>query len=229
MKVITVIGTRPEIIKLSMVMKRLDEHVNHKIIHTGQNYDYELNEVFFNDLNVRKPDYFLDSADSTLSKTIANIIEKTDEIFEKEKPDALLVLGDTNSALSTIMAKRRKIPIFHMEAGNRCFDLRVPEEINRKIVDHISDIHMPYSEHAKQNLINEGIHPAQIVKTGSPQKEILDYYEKSIKKSKILSELKLSKNKYFLASIHRQENVDSPKKLEKIVAAFNSITNHFKH
>ena len=145
MKVITVIGTRPEIIKLSMVMKRLDEHVNHKIIHTGQNYDYELNEVFFNDLNVRKPDYFLDSADSTLSKTIANIIEKTDEIFEKEKPDALLVLGDTNSALSTIMAKRRKIPIFHMEAGNRCFDQRVPEEVNRKIVDHLSDINMPIS------------------------------------------------------------------------------------
>tara|TARA_B100000953_G_scaffold156032_1_gene129112 strand:- start:734 stop:1849 length:1116 start_codon:yes stop_codon:yes gene_type:complete len=229
MKVITVIGTRPEIIKLSMVMKRLDEYVNHKIIHTGQNYDYELNEIFFNDLNVRKPDYFLDSAGSTLSKTIANIIEKTDKIFEKEKPDALLVLGDTNSALSTIMAKRRKIPIFHMEAGNRCFDLRVPEEINRKIVDHISDINMPYSEQAKQNLINEGIHPAQIVKTGSPQKEILDYYEKSIKRSKILSELKLSKNKYFLASIHREENVDSPEKLEKIVASFNSITNHFKH
>ena len=144
MKVITVIGTRPEIIKLSMVMKRLDEYINHKIIHTGQNYDYELNEIFFNDLNVRKPDYFLDSAGSTLSKTIANIIEKTDKIFEKEKPDALLVLGDTNSALSTIMAKRRKIPIFHMEAGNRCFDLRVPEEINRKIVDHISDINMPH-------------------------------------------------------------------------------------
>jgi UDP-N-acetylglucosamine 2-epimerase (non-hydrolysing) len=229
MKVITIIGTRPEIIKLSMVMKRLDEYVQHKIVHTGQNYDYELNEVFFNDLNVRKPDYFLDSAGSTLSQTIASIIEKTDEIFEKEQPDALLVLGDTNSALSTIMAKRRKIPIFHMEAGNRCFDLRVPEEINRKIVDHLSDINMPYSEQAKQNLINEGIHPAQIVKTGSPQKEILDYYEKSINKSKILSKLKLVHGKYFVASIHREENVDSPEKLEKIVESFNSITKHFKY
>lgn len=229
MKVITIIGTRPEIIKLSMVMKRLDEYIDHKIIHTGQNYDYELNEVFFNDLNVRKPDYFLDSAGSTLSETIANIIKKTDEIFEKEHPDALLILGDTNSALSTIMAKRKKIPIFHMEAGNRCFDLRVPEEINRKIVDHLSDINMPYSEQAKQNLINEGIHPAQIVKTGSPQKEILDYYEKSINKSKILTKLKLSRSKYFLASIHREENVDSPEKLEKIVESFNSITKYFKY
>ena len=229
MKVITIIGTRPEIIKLSMVMKRLDEHVNHKIIHTGQNYDYELSEVFFNDLNIRKPDYFLDSAGSSLSETIANIINKTDKIFEEEKPDALLVLGDTNSTLSTIMAKRRKIPIFHMEAGNRCFDLRVPEEINRKIVDHLSDINMPYSDHAKQNLINEGIHPAQIIKTGSPQKEIFDYYQESIKKSKILSELKLTKEKYFLASIHREENVDSPEKLKKIVTAFNIITDHFKH
>ena len=229
MKVITIIGTRPEIIKLSMVMKRLDEYVEHKIIHTGQNYDYELNEVFFNDLNVRKPDYFLDSAGSSLSKTIASIIEKTDEIFDKEQPDALLVLGDTNSALSTIMAKRRKIPIFHMEAGNRCFDLRVPEEINRKIVDHLSDINMPYSEQAKQNLINEGIHPAQIIKTGSPQKEILDYYEESINNSKILSKLKLTRSKYFVASIHREENVDSPKKLEKIVKSLNSITKQFKY
>ena len=229
MKVITIIGTRPEIIKLSMVMARLDEHVDHKIIHTGQNYDYELNEVFFNDLNVRQPDFFLDSAGSSLAETISNIIKETDKIFEKEQPDALLVLGDTNSALSTIMAKRRKIPIFHMEAGNRCFDLRVPEEINRKIVDHISDINMPYSEHAKQNLINEGIHPAQIIKTGSPQKEILDYYEKSIKSSKILSELKLSKKKYFLASIHRQENVDSPEKLKKIVESFNAVSGHFNH
>ena len=229
MKVITVIGTRPEIIKLSMVMKRLDKFVNHKIIHTGQNYDYELNEVFFEDLGVRKPDYFLDSAGSTLSSTIANIIEKTDEIFEKELPDALLVLGDTNSALSTIMAKRRKIPIFHMEAGNRCFDLRVPEEINRKIVDHLSDINMPYSEQAKNNLINEGIHPAQIVKTGSPQKEILDFYDDSIKKSRILSKLKLSEKKYFLASIHREENVDTPDKLKEIISSFESITSHFKH
>ena len=229
MKVITVIGTRPEIIKLSMVMRRLDKFVNHKIIHTGQNYDYELNEVFFTDLGVRKPDYFLDSAGSTLSSTIANIIEETDKIFEKESPDALLVLGDTNSALSTIMAKRRKIPIFHMEAGNRCFDLRVPEEINRKIVDHLSDINMPYSEQAKNNLIKEGIHPAQIIKTGSPQKEILDFYDKSINASQILSDLKLSEKKYFLASIHREENVDTPAKLKEIISSFDSITNHFKY
>ena len=229
MKVITVIGTRPEIIKLSMVMKRLDEYVDHKIIHTGQNYDYELNEIFFENLNVRKPDFFLESAGSSLAETIANIIHKTDKIFEKEKPDAILVLGDTNSALSIIMAKRRKIPIFHIEAGNRCFDLRVPEEINRKIVDHLSDIHMPYSDQAKQNLISEGIHPAQIVKIGSPQKEILDYYEKSIKKSTILSQLKLSKGKYFLASIHREENVDTPKKLKAIISSFNAITEHFNY
>ena len=229
MKVITIIGTRPEIIKLSMVMKKLDQFVNHKIVHTGQNYDYELNEVFFQDLGVRKPDYFLDSAGSTLSSTIANIIKETDKIFDKELPDALLVLGDTNSALSTIMAKRRKIPIFHMEAGNRCFDLRVPEEINRKIVDHLSDINMPYSEQAKNNLIKEGIHPAQIIKTGSPQKEILDFYDDSINKSQILSKLKLSEKKYFLASIHREENVDTPAKLKEIISSFESITNHFKY
>tara|TARA_Y100000996_G_C22558517_1_gene656421 strand:+ start:7755 stop:8879 length:1125 start_codon:yes stop_codon:yes gene_type:complete len=227
MKVITIIGTRPEIIKLSMVMKRLDEFVEHIIIHTGQNYDFELNEVFFSDLGVRKPDYFLDSAKTDLSSTIASIIEKTDKIFAKESPDALLVLGDTNSALSTIMAKRRKIPIFHMEAGNRCFDLRVPEEINRKIVDHISDINMPYSEQAKNNLLNEGIHPAQIVKTGSPQKEILDFYKDSINASQILSELKIQKKKYFLASIHREENVDTSSKLKEIVSSFNHITEHY--
>lgn len=227
MKVLTVIGTRPEIIKLSLIMKRLDEYVNHKIIHTGQNYDFELNEVFFQNLGVRKPDFFLDTAGPSLSQTIANIIHKTDQIFEKEKPDAILVLGDTNSALSTIMAKRRKIPIFHIEAGNRCFDLRVPEEINRKIVDHLSDINMPYSDQAKQNLINEGIHPAQIVKIGSPQKEILDYYKSSIGKSKILSELNIDKQGYFLASIHREENVDSPKKLKDIVSSFNTITENF--
>jgi UDP-N-acetylglucosamine 2-epimerase len=228
MKVLTIIGTRPEIIKLSRIMNRLDKYVNHKIIHTGQNYDYELNEVFFENLDVRKPDFFLNSAGSSLSQTIANIIHKTDKIFEAEMPDAILVLGDTNSALSTIMAKRRKIPIFHIEAGNRCFDLRVPEEINRKIVDHLSDINMPYSDQAKQNLINEGIHPAQIIKIGSPQKEILNYYKSSIEKSKILSKLKINKQGYFLASIHREENVDSPEKLKNIVSSFNTITENFK-
>ena len=166
MKVLTILGTRPEIIKLSRTMSLLDQFVNHVVVHTGQNYDYELNQIFFEDLGIRKPDYFLDVAEDKLGDTIANIIKKSDEIFDIEKPDALLVLGDTNSCLSTIMAKRKKIPIFHMEAGNRCFDVRVPEEINRKLVDHISDINFPYSEHAKNNLLNEGLHPSSIIKTG---------------------------------------------------------------
>ena len=222
-KVLTIIGTRPEIIKLSRTIALLDKFVNHIIVHTGQNYDYELNQIFFEDLGLRKPDHFLNVAEENLGTTIANIIKKSDEIFEIEKPDALLVLGDTNSCLSTIMAKRRKIPIFHMEAGNRCFDVRVPEEINRKLVDHISDINFPYSEHAKNNLINEGLHPSCIIKTGSPMKEILDYSKKSINSSKILTKLKLSKKKYFVASIHREENVDDPKKLNQIIKSLNTL------
>ena len=190
-----------------------------------KNYDYELNQIFFEDLGLRKPNHFLNVAEDNLGATIANIIKKSDEIFEIEQPDALLVLGDTNSCLSTIMAKRRKIPIFHMEAGNRCFDVRVPEEINRKLVDHISDINFPYSEHAKNNLVNEGLHPSYIIKTGSPMKEILEYSKKSINSSKILSKLKLSKQKYFVASIHREENVDNPKKLNQIIESLNEISN----
>ena len=224
-KVLTILGTRPEIIKLSRTIALLDKFVNHIIVHTGQNYDYELNQIFFEDLGLRKPNHFLNVAEESLGATIANIIKKSDEIFEIEQPDALLVLGDTNSCLSTIMAKRRKIPIFHMEAGNRCFDVRVPEEINRKLVDHISDINFPYSEHAKNNLVNEGLHPSYIIKTGSPMKEILEYSKKSINSSKILSKLKLSKQKYFVASIHREENVDNPKKLNQIIESLNEISN----
>ncbi len=223
MKVLTILGTRPEIIKLSRTISLLDKFVNHIIVHTGQNYDYELNQVFFEDLGIRKPNHFLNVAENELGATISNIIKKSDKIFDIEKPDALLVLGDTNSCLSTIMAKRRKIPIFHMEAGNRCFDLRVPEEINRKLVDHISDINFPYSEHAKLNLINEGVHPSTIIKTGSPMKEVLEYSEPYIKKSKILDSLRLKKNQYFLASIHREENVDSVKKLKQIISSLDEI------
>jgi UDP-N-acetylglucosamine 2-epimerase len=223
MKVLTILGTRPEIIKLSRTISLLDKFVNHVIVHTGQNYDYELNQVFFEDLGIRKPNHFLNVAEDGLGGTISNIIKNSDEIFNIEKPDALLVLGDTNSCLSTIMAKRRKIPIFHMEAGNRCFDLRVPEEINRKLVDHISDINFPYSEHAKLNLINEGIHPSTIIKTGSPMKEVLAFSASSIKKSKILDLLGLKKNQYFLASIHREENVDSVKKLKQIISSLDEV------
>ena len=227
MKVLTILGTRPEIIKLSRTMSLLDQFVNHVVVHTGQNYDYELNQIFFEDLGIRKPDYFLDVAEDKLGDTIANIIKKSDEIFDIEKPDALLVLGDTNSCLSTIMAKRKKIPIFHMEAGNRCFDVRVPEEINRKLVDHISDINFPYSEHAKNNLLNEGLHPSSIIKTGSPMKEVLEHSKESINNSKILSKLKLEKDKYFIASIHREENVDSPKKLNQIIKSLDEIINKY--
>jgi len=227
MKVLTLVGTRPEIIKLSRTIVLLDKFVNNIIVHTGQNYDYELNQIFFEDLGLRKPDYFLNVAEERLGATIANIINESDKIFDIEKPDALLVLGDTNSCLSTIMAKRKKIPIFHMEAGNRCFDSRVPEEINRKLVDHISDINFPYSEHAKNNLLNEGMHPSTIIKTGSPMKEVLDFSKKSIGNSKILSKLKLKRQEYFVASIHREENVDSTEKLNQILLSLDEIVNKY--
>ena len=199
MKVITVIGTRPEIIKLSMVMKRLDEYVNHKIIHTGQNYDYELNEIFFKDLKIRRPNHFLNAAGKTVAETISKIILESDKILEKEKPDAVLLYGDTNSCLSVISAKRKQIPIFHMEAGNRCFDQRVPEEINRKIVDHLSDINLPLTEHARNYLLAEGIDSDRIIKTGSCMKEILNYYKEEISKSKVINTLNLKSKKYFLS------------------------------
>ena len=228
MKVMTIIGTRPEIIKMSRVIPRLDEQVNHILVHTGQNYDYELNEIFFKQLEVRKPNYFLNTVAGNLAETIGNIITEADKVLEKENPDALLILGDTNSALSVIPAKRRKIPIFHMEAGNRCFDQRVPEEINRKIVDHVSDINLPYTEHARRYLLREGLPPDQIIKTGSPQKEILDYYRDSIESSDVLDRLGLSEKEYFAVSIHREENVDDSSHLVSLVSSLNAIAHKHK-
>lgn len=227
-KVITVVGTRPEIIKLSRVMNELDKTVNHILVHTGQNYDFELNEVFFSDLGIRKPDYFLNAVGSTTSETIGNIIAKSDEIFAKEMPDAVLLYGDTNSCLSVISAKRRQIPIFHMEAGNRCFDQRVPEELNRKIVDHLSDINMPLTEQARDYLIREGLRPETIIKTGSCMKEILTHYKKNIDESNVLHNLNLKKRNYFIASIHREENVDYPNNLELLLESLNEIAKKYK-
>lgn len=226
--VLTMVGTRPEIIKLSEVMKLLDIHTNHIIAHTGQNYDFELNEIFFDQLGVRKPDHFLECNVESPADSIADIISKTDKLIEKVQPDAFLIYGDTNSCLSVIAAKRRKIPIFHMEAGNRCFDLRVPEEINRKIVDHLSDINMPLSEHARRYLMAEGIPGDRIIKTGSPMKEVILANLKKIEKSKILETEKLTKNKYFLVSIHREENVDSEKNFRELVNSLDLIANQFK-
>ena len=200
-KIITLIGTRPEIIKLSRVINELDKYTNQVIVHTGQNYDYELNDIFFNQLKIRKPDYFLNVAGKTSAQTIANVIQKSDEVFDVEKPDAFLIYGDTNSCLSVISAKRRKIPIFHMEAGNRCFDQRVPEEINRKIVDHLSDINMVISEHARRNLIGEGIKPDTIIKTGSSMHEVLSYNAEQIASSIILEQECLTPNEYIIPKL----------------------------
>lgn len=222
-KVMTVVGTRPEIIKLSRVIACLDRKAAHVLVHTGQNYAYELNEVFFEDLGIREPDYYLGAAEGSLAETIGNIIIRIDPVLEEEKPDALLVLGDTNSCLAVIPAKRRRIPIFHMEAGNRCFDQRVPEEINRTIVDHISDINLPYSDIARECLLREGLPLDRIIKTGSPMYEILDYYSSQIDASEILKKTELSPQEYFLASIHREENVDSEINLEKLVRILNGI------
>lgn len=224
MKIITIVGTRPEVIRLSRVIAVLDKFTEHVLVHTGQNHDYELNQIFFDDLEVRSPDYFLNAVGENLASTISKIIMKTDEIFEKIKPDALLILGDTNSGLSVIPAKRRKIPIFHMEAGNRCFDLRVPEEINRKIIDHTSDINMPYSAIARQYLIQEGFPPEQIIRTGSPMFEVLDFYKEKIDASLVLNKLGLTPKNYFVVSCHREENVDSKESLEAIVEILNEIS-----
>ena len=217
MKVITVVGTRPEIIRLSRVIHKLDQFTNHVLVHTGQNYDYELNKIFFENLDLRKPDYFLDAAGETAAETIGNVIAKFDKILESERPEALLVLGDTNSSLCVIPAKRRKIPVFHMEAGNRCYDQRVPEEINRKIVDHTSDINMPYSSIAREYLLKEGFPAEQIIKTGSPMFEVLDFYKDKIASSDALERFGLEKRKYFVVSSHREENVDTEVRLKKIV------------
>ena len=222
-KVITVIGTRPEIIKLSRVIYKLDKYFENILVHTGQNFDYELNKVFFDDLNIREPDYYLDSAKKTAGSTIGEIFKKIEPILIKEKPSAFLILGDTNSSLSAIIAKKLKIPIFHMEAGNRSFDERVPEEINRRIIDHIADINMPYSDISREYLVNEGINPEQIIKTGSPVYEVLNFYKDKIKKSKILKKLNLKKKKYFLFSLHREENVDDLNKLRNIKNIFAEL------
>jgi len=227
MKVLTLVGTRPEIIKLSRVIAELDENVDHILVHTGQNYDFELNGIFFNELNIRKPDYFLNAVGANLAQTIGNIIAKTDEILEIEEPDALLILGDTNSCLGVISAKRRKIPIFHMEAGNRCFDLRVPEEINRKIVDHLSDINLTYTEHARRYLTAEGISPELIIKTGSPMLEVINFYSSAIDKSNVLSRLGLEYQKYFVFSTHREENVDDKNNLIELIATLNAVVDKY--
>jgi len=228
MKVITCVGTRPEIIRLSRVIHRLDntESVEHILVHTGQNYDYELNEIFFKDLDLRKPDYFLNSATGNSIETIGNILIQIDSVLEKENPDAFLVLGDTNSCLSAIAAKKRHIPIFHMEAGNRCFDQRVPEETNRKIVDHIADINMPYSSIAREYLVREGFPIERIIKTGSPMFEVLNYKMGDINKSDILNKLGLTKGEYFLVSAHREENVNSDNFFE-IVDTINVIAEKY--
>ncbi len=222
-KIVTVLGTRPEIIRLSRVMACLDRHADHILVHTGQNYDYELNEIFFKDLGVKKPDHYLNAVGGSAAETIGNIISKVDAVLEQEKPDAFLVLGDTNSCLAVIAAKKRKIPIFHMEAGNRCFDQRVPEESNRKVVDHLADINMPYSDHARDYLLREGIPPDRIIKTGSPMYEVLAHYKESIIDSQVLSKVGLSQGGYFLVSCHREENVDSDINLPKLIAVLNGI------
>jgi len=223
----TIVGTRPEIIKLSRIINELDKSADHILVHTGQNYDYELNEIFFNDLKIRKPDHFLNAAGKSTAETISKIIFESDKIFEKEKPDAVLLYGDTNSCLSVISAKRKQIPIFHMEAGNRCFDQRVPEEINRKIVDHLSDINMPLTEHARNYLLSEGIDPNTIIKTGSCMKEILTFYKKDIESSKVHKNLSLDLNKYFLVSAHREENVDYIDNLESLLLSLNAIAEKY--
>lgn len=229
MKVMTIVGTRPEVIRLSRTIQELDAHVDHVLVHTGQNYDYELNEIFFRDLNIRKPDYFLDVAADTLARTIGNIIAFSDEVMEKEAPDALLLLGDTNSCLVAISAKRRKIPIFHMEAGNRCFDYNVPEEINRKIVDHISDINLTYTEHARRYLVSEGFPPERVIKVGSPLKEILTERAADIDASKVLAELGLKAGQYFVVSAHREENVDNEKNFGDLIATLNVLAETYGH
>ena len=225
LKVMTIVGTRPEIIKLSEVMKELDRFTDHTIVHTGQNYDYELNEIFFEQLEVRRPNYFLEAVKGTASETIGDIISKTDKILSIIMPDAILVYGDTNSCLSVIPAKKRKIPIFHMEAGNRCFDQRVPEEINRKIVDHLSDINMPLSEHARRYLIQEGIKPETIIKTGSPMKEVLNANMQKILDSNVLEKEGLSEGEYILMSIHREENVDSVQNFNDLLETIDELSN----
>ena len=228
MKLVTVFGTRPEIIRLSRVLAALDKAVDHVTVHTGQNYDYELNQVFFDDLGLRKPDYFLAAAGKTANQTIGQIIARVDATLEKVDPDALLVLGDTNSCMAAYPAKRRKIPVFHMEAGNRCFDQRVPEEINRSIVDHISDVNMPYSAISREYLLREGLPPDRVIKTGSPMFEVLHHYRSKIEASQVLERLGLASGEYFVVSAHREENIDSDEQFGKLVDVLNKLARTFK-
>lgn len=227
LKVMTIVGTRPEIIKLSRVIGELDQYVDHVLVHTGQNYDYELNEVFFKELGLRKPDHFLDAAGNNAAETIANVIAKADAAMAAVSPDALLLLGDTNSCLAVIAAKRRKIPIFHMEAGNRCFDQRVPEEVNRKIVDHVSDINLTYTEHARRYLLAEGLRPEMVIKTGSPMKEVLDHHSEAIAASDVLQRLSLKKGGYFVVSAHREENIDAEENFRDFLGTLNALARAF--
>ena len=227
LKVMTIVGTRPELIKMSRVMAELDSYTKHVLVHTGQNYDYELNQVFFDELGIRKPDHFLNAVGETAAQTIGQVIIKADEVLGQEKPDAVLFYGDTNSCLAVIAAKRHKIPVFHMEAGNRCFDQRVPEELNRKVLDHLSDINLVLSEHARRYLIAEGVRPETIIKTGSHMREVLDYYMPKILGSDVLARLGLQAEKYFLVSAHREENVDVPENLRDLLQTLNALAENY--
>ena len=228
-KVLSIVGTRPELIRLSRVFAILDENVNHIIVHTGQNYDYELNKIFFEELEIKKPDYYLDVDTNSLGKVLGNILIKIEEVLLKEKPDAVLILGDTNSSISSIMAKRLHIPIYHMEAGNRSFDLNVPEEINRRIVDHIADFNLVYTEHSRRHLLSEGISHRRILLTGSPMFEVLNHFMPKIEKSKVLKKLNLNKNEFLTVSIHREENVDNKKNLNRILSILNKLYDKYKY
>lgn len=223
LKVMTIVGTRPELIKMSRVIAEFDQHTKHVLVHTGQNYDYELNQVFFDDLEIRKPDHFLGAVGDNVAQTIARVIEKTDAVLEAEQPDAVMLYGDTNSCLAVIAAKRRKVPVFHMEAGNRCFDQRVPEELNRKVLDHLSDINLVLTEHARRYLIAEGIRPETIIKTGSHMREVLDYYMPKIRASNVLQRMALESDRYFVVSAHREENVDMPENLMDLMETLNAL------
>lgn len=228
LKVMTIVGTRPELIKMSRVIAELDKHTKHVLVHTGQNYDYELNQLFFEDLNIRKPDYFLEAVGDNAAQTIARLIEKSDKVMEQERPDAVMLYGDTNSCLSVIPAKRRKIPVFHMEAGNRGFDQRVPEELNRKVLDHLSDINLVLTEHARRYLIAEGVRPETIIKTGSHMREVLDYYMPKIEASEALVRMGLEPGHYFIVSMHREENVDTPENLTDMVETLNALAAQYE-
>ena len=227
LKVMTIVGTRPEIIRLSRVIEKLDRHCKHVLVHTGQNYDHELNEVFFSELGIRRPDHFLEAAGGSAAETIGKVIIAADRVIEEHMPDALLLLGDTNSALAAIAAKRRKVPIFHMEAGNRCFDFRVPEEINRRIVDHVADINLTYSQIAREYLMREGLPPDQVICTGSPMREVIEHYRAGIERSDVLARLGLENQRYFVVSAHREENVDSPVNLQRLFDIMNMLAQQF--